>query len=231
MLFLRLFVLGVSLSRFSVTCFVLKFRRKSDSYSETRRHRRSAIKMSSTPSLTSSTNKRIEWTIRPATPADEEAVTALLTKSYETLLPQDYEQSLLDEALPLISKPRPDLLTCKTWYVVQDPTSNEIVGCGGWTKDSPTKDGEVPHLRHFATDPSRTRQGIARTIWNRIYADVQEAFDGATGIPEMEVYSTITAIPFYASLGFVRDRDVSIPLTPTCIFPSVLMRRKPRMTT
>ncbi len=113
-------------------------------------------------------SERIQWKVRPATLADKNAVNELLMNSYENLLAADYDQEFLETALPLISKGREELLTCGTWYVVEDPRDGTLTGCGGWTFRNPAQeraaDGrKVPHLRHFATRADMTRKGIEST--------------------------------------------------------------------
>lgn len=158
-----------------------------------------------------------------------------------------------------------------------EETNNErrrkIVGCGGWTPKSPMGD-DIPHLRHFATDPDYTRMGIAKLIWqtswkaacdyhhnsrdpstirssadevgttdrqNEQEQEENRKGDGSGGttvatlLPSsssaspltMEVFSTLTAEPFYAALGFQKIKDMTIPLQKDCIFPCILMRRRP----
>lgn len=43
----------------------------------------------------------------------------------------------------------------------------------------------------------------------------------------LEVFSTLTAVPFHASLGFVKIMDQELPLLEDCTFPCILMRRDP----
>lgn len=171
-------------------------------------------------------NERIEWIVRPTTSDDAEAIDNLLKVSYDTLLANDYDAHLLEKALPFITKARTELLTCGTWYLAEHPQDGTVVGCGGWTKNTPMKTSEtlkvVPHLRHFATHPQYLRKGIARAIWQQIRNDVIEKCGAET---DLEVYSTITAVPFYQSLGFQEKETIDIPLRSDCNFPSVLMER------
>jgi hypothetical protein len=44
---------------------------------------------------------------------------------------------------------------------------------------------------------------------------------------ELEVFGSRTAEEFYASFGFVPIRHVDIPVSEDCMFPVILMRRKP----
>ena len=175
---------------------------------------------------------RRNWNVRPAEPSDKEQVDQLLQKSYSRLLPNDYDDHLLQQALPKITVARDELLTCGTWYVVEDSDDNppRIVGCGGFTLQSPTPSNgndsnpqDTPHLRHFATDPDYARQGIASAIWQRTWQDLCQHFDSQP--PTMEVFSTLTAESFYASLGFRAVKEVRIPLGEGCEFPAILMRR------
>jgi ribosomal protein S18 acetylase RimI-like enzyme len=181
-----------------------------------------------------SPNRLIQWKVRPATPEDEAALTELLTASYSTLLQDDYDSKILEEALPLISSPRPDLLTCGTWYVVesdsnQDSDGTMLVGCGGWTRENPSTRNTHghSHLRHFATHPDFLRMGVGRALWDKVLEDVVKDTN-ENAIPTLEVYSTLTAQPFYESLGFrtVEPIYIPIPLTANCKFPSVIMRRE-----
>ena len=174
----------------------------------------------------------------PATPIDAVAVRELLLDySYRDLLQADYDADLLETALPMITTARPELLTCGTWYVVEAPsdagattdttkTSQLLVGCGGWTRQSPATDDDanLPHLRHFATHPDWIRKGIARAIWDCCRTDWENEGGGMPST--LEVYSTLTAAPFYASLGFRNVREMEIPLGEgACRFPCILMKR------
>ena len=176
---------------------------------------------------------RIEWKVRPATLADESAVQELLIDSYGNLLAADYDQDFLEIALPLITKGQEELLTCGTWYVVEDPRDGTLTGCGGWTFRNPgnpsVNGGGEPHLRHFATRSDMARKGIGKAIWAQSWSDItQKSDDGADTI--LEVFSTITAAPFYASIGFEKVKELQLPLAEDCNFPCLLMRRDPNKT-
>ena len=178
----------------------------------------------------------IPWIVRSPTPHDKPAIESVFRASYGALLPHDYDADLLHLGLPKICQVRDDLLTSSTWYVVEHPTQpHGIVGCGGWTPESPmttTNPQTCPHLRHFATHPQHTRQGIGRVLWDRIwkdwceyYDDHHQQLDNNNKRPDMEVFSTLTARPFYGSLGFETVEEILIPLAEDCLFPSILMRR------
>lgn len=192
------------------------------------------------------------WKVRPSTLDDKVAVQELLQASYSSLLAPDYDPDLLQVALPKICQPRDELLTCGTWYVVEDTSmqadgTTPLIGCGGWTPRSPFQE-DIPHLRHFATHPQHTRKGVARAIWNQTWKDwcdyhyfkesetnhdnatKRKEVDDSSSLsvsqrPDMEVLSTLSAESFYASLGFAKVRDIDVPFGPNCLFPSILMRR------
>lgn len=174
--------------------------------------------------------ERIDWKVRPATLKDKEAVDKLLLDSYKNLLANDYEAEFLTVALPLITKGSEELLTCGTWYVTEDPKDGSLTGCGGWTFRQPAKTSggkAVPHLRHFGTRSDMARKGIGKAIWQRSWEDI-------TGMSEdgskttLEVFSTLTAEPFYASCGFEKVKELNLPLSDECNFPCILMRREPK---
>ena len=120
----------------------------------------------------------------------------------------DYEEDLLSKVVPYMSTARESLLTCGTWFVVEHPNTKDIVGCGGWTAEAPKMENlaeagpkqavVVPHLRHFACHPQWTRCGVGRAIWNRTWNEIAKQIGPNTS---MEVFSTLTAVPFYGSLG------------------------------
>lgn len=211
------------------------------------------------PSQSNVPNEMINWIIRPATIDDRDGCAALIQLSYRTLLPRDYSDECLDKCLPLITTPREQLLTCNTWFVVEHPSTRQIVGCGGWTLRSPlantakdtveneeaaTKesnaiekapsrvepDAPVPHLRHFATHPGHARMGIASSIWQKIHSEISKQFiDEGKPFPAMEVFSTLTAEGFYASCGFEVISRFDMTLGKDAVFPVILMRRSPAL--
>jgi GNAT superfamily N-acetyltransferase len=175
----------------------------------------------------------IRWFIRPADLSDAVPCSALLQASYETLLQSDYSDSCLTNCLPLITVAQRQLLTCGTWYVVLHPETGQMVGCGGWTARPPTTSSNpnaannattvVPHLRHFAVHPSFTRKGIASLLWEHSLASIRSSMGG---VPAMEVFSTLTAEPFYMSCGFQTVGCMEVELKKDLFFPCILMRRE-----
>ena len=161
-------------------------------------------------------------TVRPTTSADLALVDALLARSYPVLLKPDYPPSVLVTALPLISRARPELLTCGTYYLVES-AAGQVLGAGGWTRATPTggslRQG-VAHIRHVVTDPAHTRKGVGRALMTRIVEAAQ-----ADGIHLLDCLSTRTAVPFYGAMGFEMRAETDIPLRPGITFPAIHMQR------
>ncbi|SLN22866.1 GNAT family N-acetyltransferase [Pseudooctadecabacter jejudonensis] len=161
------------------------------------------------------------FTIRPTTSKDIGQVDTLLARSYPRLLKGDYPASILVMALPLISRAQPDLITSGTYYGVEH--AGRLLGAGGWTVAAPGGGAVtrgVGHIRHVATDPDTTRQGVGRALMDHILATAQ-----AQGLRRMMCLSTRTAEPFYTAMGFETGTKVTVPLGPGIDFPAVEMSR------
>ena len=154
--------------------------------------------------------------IRPSTKDDLGAVDALLARTYPKLLKADYRPSVLVTALPIISRARPELLGCGTYYVAEE--DGEVLGAGGWTPDR--QDERLGHIRHVVTDDRALRRGVGRALMQRSF-DVARA----AGMTRMECWATRTAVPFYTALGFTEVGLIDVPLGDGIVFPSIRMMR------
>jgi GNAT superfamily N-acetyltransferase len=162
-------------------------------------------------------------TIRPSTRADLSAVDALLARAYPRLLAADYPPSVLVTALPIISRARPELVTCGTYYIAVDG-AGAVLGAGGWTRAAPAGGARrvtTAHIRHFVTDDRAVRRGIGRALMQRTLADA-----AADGVTMLDCQATRTAVPFYAAMGFGVLGDITVPLRPGIDFPAVRMQRQ-----
>lgn len=159
--------------------------------------------------------------IRTAKKNDLAAIDALLSRSYPALLKADYLPSMLVTAIPLISRANPSLVSSGTYFVAE--VDGQILGAGGWTPGAPlggSRQKRVGHIRHFATDHTRVRQGIGRNLMAHIVSDAASA-----GIVQLECFSTLTAEPFYVACGFRTLGPMSVTLREGIDFPAVHMRR------
>ncbi len=160
--------------------------------------------------------------IRPATPADATAVSALLSASYGVLLAQAYEPAILAQALPVISRANPKLLASGSYFLAT-LADGRLAACGGWSADEPgTGRLEVGlgHIRHFATHPDHKGQGLGRRILQTCLDEMK-----ARAIRRVECLSTLNGVGFYAAMGFAEIRPVDVMLPGQLRFPSVLMEQ------
>jgi GNAT superfamily N-acetyltransferase len=151
---------------------------------------------------------------------DEAEVSRLLSASYTHLMAKDYDAGVLAAALPRMVRANAGLLGSGTFYVVDGPASL-IVGCGGWTLAAPDTQmaaAGLAHLRHFATHPDFTRRGIGRLIYDCCIAAAKPA-----GVVKVHAYSSLTAVPFYASVGLRLVRTFDLSLGGEIRLPAALM--------
>jgi len=160
--------------------------------------------------------------IRNSAPEDEAAVSALLLRSYGTLMRGAYDDALLEKAVPLIARARPELLTSGRYYVAETP-AGRIVGAGGWSRNSPTGEHETPsngNIRHFGTDLDFTRKGIGRALLLKCLEEASKA-----GVSELNCYSSLNGESFYAAFGFQAAEPFPITLPGGIVLPGVRMTR------
>ncbi len=160
------------------------------------------------------------FTIRAARMGDLHGVGKLLAASYGTLLAPDYPAELLAEALPLITRPRAELLSCGSYYLAD--TGDGLLAAGGWTFHAPggmaTGPREVGHIRHVATAPEAARKGVGRALMEYAMFEAQ-----AAGVRRMMCFSTLSARQFYAALGFAEQGEITLTLAPGLEFAAVQM--------
>ena len=164
-------------------------------------------------------------TLRLARPDDLTAVDDLLSRSYPRLLKADYAPSIMVTIVPLIARARPELLRSGRYFVVQD-CGGRVVGAGGYSLGAPGPRGGagaagLAHIRHVATDPMATRMGIGRRLMQGIYAAAE-----SEGVRQYDCLSTLTAVPFYAAMGFSLIGPVEVPISGAMRFPAMRMVRR-----
>lgn len=159
--------------------------------------------------------------LRPATLADVAAVDALLARAYPRLLRADYAPSMMVMALPLISRAKPALVTCGTYFVVEQ--AGVIIGAGGWTRMHPGQgrmQAGLGNIRHVVTDDRQVRRGVGRALMTHVCASA-----AAAGVKRLECLSTLTARSFYQAMGFTETGPVLVPLGQGIDFPAIAMWR------
>lgn len=161
------------------------------------------------------------FTARAANPGDAWAITELLQASYPTLMRPAYDPDVLAMALRSMTSANAAFLASGTYHAAET-TDGRLVGCGGWTREVPGT-GEVVenigHIRHFATHPDWTGQGIGRSLYEACEAQALQA-----GVTQLDCFASMNAEGFYAAIGFERIKRIEVPM-PGIAFPGLLMRR------
>jgi hypothetical protein len=67
--------------------------------------------------------------------------------------------------------------------------------------------------------------GIGMALWKCVRDSLAQELGPVFG---MDVYSTMTAVPFYESCGFVKVRETVVTLAAECPFPCCLMELRDR---
>lgn len=161
------------------------------------------------------------YKIVPATLADADVVTAILTATYEKQFANWYDRDVLNVALPLMTKAHPGLLGSGHYFLART-ADGRAIGCGGWSRDEPgtgkTVEG-LAHVRHFATHPDWSRRGAGRAILSHCLVQATEA-----NCEKLLCFAALGSEPFYTALNFVRINAVEIPLPGGIRFPAVVMQ-------
>lgn len=142
--------------------------------------------------------------IRRATTADLESLSALIAASYATLDDGSYDRAALAAAMPLMSHANPKLVAEGTYYIAE--IDSVAAGCGGWSFLAPgtgEKSPGVAHIRHFATDPGFKRRGVAGRLLRHCLDEAR-----SHGAILMKSQATLPAEAFYAAFGFRRLAEV-----------------------
>lgn len=162
------------------------------------------------------------FTVRRATPEDESGLNQLLLASYPGLMRAAYDETILDAALPLITRANPALLSAGTYYLAVNER-DFAVGCGGWSWERPgsseVKD-ELAHIRHFATHPEWLRRGVGHALYRRCEEDAR-----SSGARRFECHASLNAEPFYSALGFRSMGRIEVRIGPGPMLPCILMER------
>lgn len=120
-----------------------------------------------------------------------------------------YAQHVLERALPSMILAQPVLLDSGRFFVAESD-GMDVVGCGGWSHESPgtwASHGGVGHVRHFATHPDWVRRGVGRALMCACMAQAT-----SEGFHRLDCLSSLNAIDFYTALGFSRIAEIDIPI-------------------
>ena len=166
--------------------------------------------------------------MRVATPADAEAIDALMKESGAALFPDVYDGRQAASMVQFVSQVDPLLLEDGTYFVLE--AGDELVGCGGWSRRDKlyTGGGDAGDERLLdpATEPARVRAMFVRGDWTRRglgrrILDACEAAAKQEGFRTLVLSATMSGLPLYLAYGFERleDQEMTMPdgVTATCV--------------
>jgi GNAT superfamily N-acetyltransferase len=148
--------------------------------------------------------------LRPATPADVPAITALIDASVRGLSKGIYTEAEIDESLVTVFGVDSQLLADGTYFVIE--CDGAIAAAGGWSKratlyggDQVKKDADplldpavdAARIRAFYVSPDWARRGFARMLYTAC-----EVAAVADGFRRFQLGATLPGVPLYEALGF-----------------------------
>ncbi|MCC6930192.1 MAG: GNAT family N-acetyltransferase [Gemmatimonadaceae bacterium] len=184
-------------------------------------------------------------TLRPATPDDIPALSALIERSARELSVGYYSPAEIEAAVRYVFGIDTALVRDGTYFVVH--ADGALAGCGGWsfrrtlyggdqrpvdTADdavsrpaSPGGDQLQPgvdpaKIRAFFVAPEQARRGVGRFLLDACLDAAR-----AAGFTRAELMATLPGVPFYAALGFAPVREVSDRVPDGTVLRFVLMQR------
>jgi GNAT superfamily N-acetyltransferase len=150
-----------------------------------------------------------EPSLRVATPADAEAVEALMKASGAALFPLFYSEQQVASAVRYVSIADHDLLADGTYFALE--ADGELVACGGWSRRDKLYTGGHDEgdarLLDPATEPARVRAMFVRGDWTRrgLGRRILEACEDAAraeGFTQLVLSATLAGVPLYRAYGF-----------------------------
>jgi GNAT superfamily N-acetyltransferase len=162
-----------------------------------------------------------EPSLRLATPADRDAIVALMKASTRELFPLWYDARQTESSVTHIAHVDPLLIDDGTYFVIE--ANQEIVACGGWSRrdklftGSADQEGRARPLDP-RIEPARIRAMFVRSDWTRrglgtrILAAAEEAAR-REGFRMLSLMATLPGIPLYERYGFriVERTTITLP--------------------
>jgi GNAT superfamily N-acetyltransferase len=171
--------------------------------------------------------------LRLATPADVPALEALIEASVRRLSADYYTQEQIDSGLRYIFGVDSQLIADGTYFVIDGPDGP--VACGGWSKRKTLYGGDrhksgVDSLLDPQHSPARIRAFFVHPQWARrgLATRLLEACAEAAareGFRALELAATLSGVPLYSALGFIRHERSDVPLPNGVLHPIVRMTR------
>ncbi len=170
--------------------------------------------------------------LRLATPADAEALRALIAASVNGLQAGDYNEAQRAGALGQVFGVDTRLIADGTYFVVETG-EGRLAACGGWSRfrtlfgadamqgreDSNLDPGkDAARIRAFFVHPEFARRGLGSRILQACEAAAREA-----GFQRFELGATLTGVPLYERHGYREIERLAVPLANGESLPIVRM--------
>jgi GNAT superfamily N-acetyltransferase len=157
---------------------------------------------------------------RLATPADADAISALMGESIRAIFPAYYDARQVESSVVYIGHLDLQLIEDETYYVHE--ADGEIVACGGWSRRNklfagPGDADDDDRLLDPATEPARVRAMFVRDDWTRRglgrrIIDACEEAAQREGFSRMALSATLPGVPLYQACGFEPLEEVDTVL-------------------
>jgi GNAT superfamily N-acetyltransferase len=166
-------------------------------------------------------------TVRLATLADCEVLTALIARSARELSRSDYRPEQVEGALQGAFGVDSQLIRDGTYFVVEDDVIGDgpvIVGCGGWSfrrtlfgsdkraeRDAAELDPRTDpaKIRAFFVAPAHARRGIGTLLLDKCESQAR-----ARGFSRVELMSTLPGVRLYSARGYSGVEQVCYEVAP-----------------
>lgn len=160
--------------------------------------------------------------LRLATPADAEAIQALMTASVETIFPAFYTREQTASAVRYIGLLDRTLVEDGTYFVIE-AADGSLAACGGWSRRDKlfagaAATGVEARLLDPAGEPARVRAMFVHGDWTRrrLGSRILEACADAAraeGFTTLALMATLPGLQLYRAWGFGDEQphDVVLP--------------------
>jgi GNAT superfamily N-acetyltransferase len=175
--------------------------------------------------------------LRPATPADEPRLHALIEASVRGLQRNDYTPDQINGSLGTLLGLDTQLVADGTYFVAEAKAAcaRIIVGCGGWSHRKTLFGSDHAPVRENdfldpATDAAKIRAFFIHPDWSRrgIGSKILEACESAAraaGFSRFEMGATLTGVPLYLARGYHILERIEVPLYNGAALPIVRMAK------
>jgi GNAT superfamily N-acetyltransferase len=161
--------------------------------------------------------------LQVATPEDRARISNLVAASVRGLQIVDYNPAQIEAALETVFTIDSQLLIDGTYFLVLTE-SDELVGCGGWSRRKTLYggDGQLEHIEsellNPATEAARIRAifvhpDFARMGIGTMLLEAAEQAARDEGFAKFEMGSTLTGVPLYHLRGYCEIEHVMVPVS------------------